>query len=62
MCIRDSIEAVLLGDLARQEYLLPMEPQDYEGSAGFLKGAGTPPSDLSQYGIDTDNKEDDNDR
>jgi len=55
------IEGVLLGDLARQEYLLPMEPQDYEGSAGFLKGAGTPPSDMSQYGIEAD-KEDDDDR
>ena len=54
------IEGVLLGDLARQEYLLPMEPQDYEDSPGFLKGAGTPPSDLSQYGIEADPKEDDN--
>jgi hypothetical protein len=41
-----------------------MEPQDYEDSEGFLKGAGTPPSDLSQYGIETDPKpkEDDNAR
>lgn len=55
------IEGVLLGDLARQEYLLPMEPQDYEDSAGFIKGAGTPPSDLSDYGIDAA-PEDENDR
>ncbi len=53
------IEGVLLGDLARQDYLLPMEPQDYEDSAGFLKGAGTPPSDLSQYGIEADTEDDD---
>lgn len=53
------IEAILLGDLARQEYLLPMEPQDYEGSDAFLKGAGTPPSDLSQYGIADDPEDDD---
>lgn len=51
------IEKVLLTDLARREYLLPMEPQDYEGSAGFLKGAGTPPSDLSQYGIEDEGRE-----
>ena len=56
------IEGVLLGDMARQDYLLPMEPQDYEGSAGFLKGAGTPPSDLSEYGIDGEPKEGDDDR
>jgi hypothetical protein len=55
------MEGVLLGDLARQEYLLPMEPQDYEGSAEFLKGAGTPPNDLSLYGIEGD-KENDDDR
>lgn len=55
------LEGVLLGDLARQEYLLPLEPQDYEDSAGFIKGAGTPPSDLSQYGIETA-PEDTNDR
>jgi len=55
------IEAIILGELARQDYLLPMEPQDYEGSAEFLKGAGTPPSDLSQYGIEEPPKEDDSD-
>ena len=48
------VEAVLLADLARQEYLLPMEPQDYEDSEGFIKGAGTQPSDMSQYGIEED--------
>lgn len=53
------IEKVLLADLARQEYLLPMEPQDYEGSAGFLKGAGTLPSDLSQYGFEARPEDDD---
>jgi hypothetical protein len=53
------IESILLAELARQEYLLPMEPQDYEDSDGFRKGAGTPPSDLSQYGLET--TEDDND-
>ena len=31
-----------------------MEPQEYEDSEGFRKGAGTPPSDLSQYGIEED--------
>lgn len=54
------LEAVILGDLARQEYLIPMEPQDYESSAEFLKGAGTPISDLSQYGIDNPDKESEN--
>ncbi len=48
------IETILLSDLAHQEYLLPMEPQEYEDSEGFRKGAGTPPSDLSQYGIEED--------
>lgn len=57
------IEAIILGDIARQDYLLPMEPQDYEGSPEYLKGEGTPPSDLSQYGLDEPRKEDeDNDR
>ena len=46
------MEAVLLANLDHQEYMLPVEPQDYEDSAGFIKGAGTPPSDLSQYGIE----------
>jgi transposase len=46
------IESVLLGELARQEYLLPMEPQDYEDTDGFRKGGGTLPSDLSQYGLE----------
>ena len=46
------IESVLLSELARQEYLLPMEPQEYEDSEGFRRGAGTPPSDLSQYGFE----------
>ena len=36
-----------------------MEPQDYEDSEGFRKGAGTPPSDLSEYGLDDGPKEDD---
>ena len=53
------IESILLAELARQEYLLPMEPQDYEDSEGFRKGAGTPPSDLSEYGLDDGPKEDD---
>ena len=48
------IETILLSELAHQEYLLPMEPQEYEDSEGFRKGAGTPPSDLSQYGIEED--------
>jgi hypothetical protein len=34
--------------------MLPMEPQDYEDSTGFIKGSGTPPSDMSQYGIEED--------
>jgi hypothetical protein len=46
------VESILLTDLARQEYLLPMEPQDYEDSEGFIKGSGTQPSDLSQYGLE----------
>lgn len=53
------IEGVLLGELARQEYLLPMEQENYQDSDNFRKGGGTLPSDLSQYGIDTDPKEDD---
>ncbi len=56
------IEAIILGDLARHEYLLPMEPQDYESSDEFLKGADTPPSDLSQYGLEEPPKEDEDDR
>jgi len=48
------VETILLADLARQEYMLPMEPQDYEDSEGFIKGAGTQPSDMSQYGIEED--------
>jgi len=52
------LESIILGDLARQDYLLPMEPQDYESNAEFLKGAGTPPSDLSEYGFDKPDKED----
>jgi len=51
------LEAVILSEIGRQEYLLPMEPQEYEDSAEFLKGAGTPPSDMSQYGIETDPQE-----
>lgn len=43
------IEGILLQNLARQEYLLPLEPQDYQDSPAFLKGAITPPSDLSDY-------------
>lgn len=46
------IEAIILANIAHQDYLLPMEDQDYEDSAEYRKGAGTPPSDLSQYGID----------
>jgi hypothetical protein len=53
------VEAIVLSELARQEYLLPMEPQDYEDSEGFIKGAGTPPSDLSQYGLDAGPEEED---
>ena len=56
------IESILLAELARQEYLLPMEPQDYEDSDGFRKGASTPPSDLSQYGLEAEPAEDDDDR
>ena len=55
------IEAIILGEMARQDYLLPMEPQDYETSAEFLKGASTPPSDLSQYGLEGPGKEEDDD-
>lgn len=46
------IEAIILADAARQDYLLPLERQDYEDSDEYRKGAGTPPSDLSEYGID----------
>jgi len=55
------IEAIILGEMARQEFLLPMEPQDYETSAEFLRGASTPPSDLSQYGLEGPAKEEDDD-
>ena len=48
------VEGILLADLAHQEYMLPMEPQDYEDGEGFIKGSGTPPSDMSQYGIEED--------
>jgi transposase len=48
------IEGILLQNLAHQEYLLPLEPQDYEDSPGFIKGAGTPPSDMSPYDVETD--------
>jgi hypothetical protein len=47
------IEGILLGDLARQEYLLPMETQEYECSAEYQKGASAPASDLSLYGLET---------
>lgn len=53
------IETILLQNLARQEYLLPMEPQDYEKSPEFLKGAGTPPSDLGEYGFENNREDDD---
>ncbi|MBI5243116.1 MAG: hypothetical protein HY922_05435 [Elusimicrobia bacterium] len=56
------IEGILLQNLARQEYLLPMEPQDYEDSPGFIKGAGTPPSDMSPYDVETDREENDDAR
>lgn len=56
------IESVLLGELARQEYLLPMEPQDYEDTDGFRKGGGTLPSDMSQYGIGDPKEDDENAR
>ena len=55
------IEGILLQNLARQEYLLPLEAQDYEDSPGFIKGAGTPPSDMSSYEVGTNPEEDDND-
>lgn len=55
------IETIILGEMARQDYLLPMEPQDYETSAEFLKGESTPPSDLSQYGLEGPGKEEDDD-
>ena len=51
------IEGILLGDLARQEYLLPMETQEYEGSAEYQKGASAPASDLSLYGLGTGTEE-----
>lgn len=56
------IEGILLQNLARQEYLLPLEPQDYEDSPGFIQGASTPPSDMSPYDIQTNPEGDDNDR
>jgi len=52
------IEAIIIADLAGQEYMLPMETQDYEDSPEFQKGAGTPPSDLSQYGLEDSPEED----
>lgn len=55
------IEGILLGDLARQEYLLPMEAQEYEGSAEYQKGASAPASDLSLYGLDAGAMEEDQD-
>jgi transposase len=51
------IEGILLGDLAREEYLLPMETQDYESSAEYQKGASAPASDLSLYGLGLAGKE-----
>jgi len=56
------IEGVLLRNLARQEYLLPLEPQDYEQDPGFIKGASTPPSDLSPYDVEIDPEEHDDAR
>jgi len=53
------IEGILLGDLAREEYLLPMETQDYESSAEYQKGASAPVSDLSLYGLDAGAMEED---
>lgn len=43
------IEGILLQTVARQEYLLPLESQDYEDSPEFQKGSATPPPDLSAY-------------
>ena len=57
-CIFDERESVLLGELACQEYLLPMEDEDYANSANFQKGAGTLLSDMSEYGLSSDPKED----
>jgi hypothetical protein len=45
------IEGILLRNLARQDYLIPLEPQEYEDSPGFRKGASTPASDMSCYGM-----------
>ena len=55
------IEAIILGEMARQDYLLPMEPQDYETSTEFLKGESTPPSDLGPYGLEGPGQEEEND-
>ena len=45
---------IFISKMNHQEYLLPLEPQDYEDSPGFIKGAGTPPSDMSPYDVETD--------
>jgi hypothetical protein len=55
------IEGILLQNLARQEYLLPLEEQDYEDSPGFIKGASTPPSDMSSYDAGENPEENDDD-
>ena len=46
------IEGILLQNIARQEYLIQVEPQEYEDSPEFKKGASTPASDMSCYGTE----------
>jgi hypothetical protein len=46
------IERILLQNLARQEYLLPLGTEDYEKSPGYIEGSGTPPSDMSAYDVE----------
>ena len=55
------IEAIVLENAAREDYLLPLGPQDYEDSPEFQKGASTPPSDLSfcEEPEDEDKEDDD---
>jgi transposase len=40
------LEALLLETVAREDFLLPLDSQDYEKNPEFQKGAGTPPSGL----------------
>jgi len=52
------LETILLQNAAQQDYLLPLGPQDYEESPEFKIGAGTPPSDLSAYEPEPEDKDD----